>query len=190
MLSSLTRLALLASLAAGAALAEEDIKVSQQKFPDSDVPVNMVEAVVEAPAADVWAVVSRCADYSKTMPRIVKSKELSRTGDEARGGTVKCEVTAGLPFPLPDLTGITTAVHKVQPGVKYSREWTLVSGDYHLNHGSWTLLAIDGGRKTFVTYKIRVKPKIALPTALISSAQKGTLKDLILRLRETVKKPK
>jgi hypothetical protein len=176
---------------AGAALAaDEDIKVSQQKFPESDVPFNVVEGVIDAPPADVWAFVSQCSDYAKTMPRIIKSKELSRSGDEKSLWTVKCEVTAGLPFPLSDLTGITEATHKVQAGVKYSREWKLVSGDYHINHGSWTLEAIDDGKKTFATYKIRVQPKINLPNAWIASAQKGAIKDVILRMRENVKKAK
>lgn len=187
----LIRVAIAAVLVAGSAFAEEeDIKVSQQKFPDSDVPYNVVEGVIDAPPADAWAIISKCADYSKNMPRIVKSAELSRSGDENSVWTVKCQVTAHLPFPLSDLTGITQAIHKVEPGVKYSREWTLVSGDYDINHGSWTLVAIDDGKKTFATYKIRVKPKIALPTSWIASAQRSTLKDVILRLRENVKKPK
>jgi len=186
-------IALFALLAAGPAFADGDadeIKVSQQKFPDSDVPTNIVEGVVEAPPADVWAFVSNCANYAKTMPRIVKSTELSRSGDEQSQWTVKCQVTAGLPFPLSDLTGITLATHKVSPGVRYSREWTLVSGDYDINHGAWILEGLDGGKKTYVTYKIRVKPKIKLPTSWIASAQRGAMKDVILRLRENVKKPK
>ncbi len=186
----LSRVFLLALLAAFEASAEEDIKVSQLKVGDSDVPMNMVEGVVDAPPADVWAIVSRCADFAKNMPRIVKSTELSREGDEKVLWTNKCEVTADLPFPLSDLTGITQATNKVEAGVKYSREWTLISGDYHVNQGSWTLLAIDDGKKTFATYKIRVKPKISLPTSWMASAQKSTLKDVILRVREAVKRAK
>jgi ribosome-associated toxin RatA of RatAB toxin-antitoxin module len=183
--------ALLLLLAAIPAFADdEEIKVSQEKFPNSDIPTNVVEGVVNAPPAEVWAFVSSCANYSKTMPRIVKSAELSRAGDEKSLYTVKCQVTAGLPFPLSDLTGITQATHKVDPGVKYSREWTLVSGDYHINHGSWTLVGIDEGKKTQVTYKIRVQPKVNLPTSWMVSAQKSAIKDVILRMRENVKKPK
>lgn len=185
------RLVILAVLWAGPALADdEDIKVSQQKFPDSDVPINVVEGVIDAPPADVWAIVSKCADYARHMPRIIKSRELSRSGDENTLWTVKCEVTADLPFPLSDLTGITQGTHKVEAGVKYSREWTLISGDYHINHGSWTLVAIDEGRKTFVTYKLRVKPKINLPSSWMANAQKTAIRDVILRMRENVKKPK
>ena len=126
-------------LATSAFADDDDIKVSQQKFPDSDVPFNVVEGVVNAPPEDVWAVVSKCNNYAKTMPRILKSKELSREGDEATTWKAKCEVTADLPFPLSDLTGITIATHKVEAGGKYSREWTLLSGDYDINHGAWII---------------------------------------------------
>ncbi len=177
------------SLSAGGALAD-DITVTSEAVPDSDVPFNVVTAVVDAPPADIWAIVSKCADFSKTMPRIVKSAELSREGDENSAFTAKCQVTAHLPFPLPDLTSTTLATHKIEPGVKYVREWNLISGDYTVLQGSWTLIANEDGKKSNVTYRIRAKPKIALPTSWIASAQKGALKDIIVRLRENLKKPK
>ena len=182
--------ALLIGLVAGAAFADDEIKVSQLKFEDSDVPTNVAEGVIDAAPADVWAIVSRCADYSKNMPRIVKSVELSREGDETKQWTAKCQVTAHLPFPFSDLTGTTLATHKVEPGVRYSREWNLVSGDYDINHGSWTVEPLEGGKKSYVTYKIRVKPKINLPTSWIASAQKSAIKEVVVRVREAVARPK
>ncbi len=184
------RLALVFVMAAPSSFGEEEtVKISQQPFPDSDIPTHIAEGTVDAPAAEVWAVVSRCADYFKTMPRIAKSLELSREGDEARLWTVKCQVTAALPFPFSNLTGTTLAIHKVEPGVKYTREWSLVSGDYDFNNGSWTLVAIDGGKRTYATYKIRVKPKINLPTSWISRAQQTAAKEVILSIRAAVRKP-
>ena len=180
----------LVCLLAGAALAEDDIKVSSEAVPGSDVAFNVVEATVDYPPAEIWAIVSRCADFSKTMPRIVKSAELSREGDENSAWTAKCQVTAHLPFPLPDLTSTTLATHQVEPAVRYVREWNLISGDYTILQGSWTLVAIAEGKKTQVTYRLRAKPKISLPSSWIASAQRGALKDVIAHLRETLKKPR
>ncbi len=175
-------------LVAVSARADDDgVKVASEKVAGSDVPVNVAEGVIDAPAADVWKVVSTCANYAKTMPRIVKSKELAREGDEASVWKVKCEITVGLPFPLSNLTGVTQATHTVEKDVKYVRAWTLVSGDYHMNTGSWTLVAIDGGKRTKATYRIQVNPKVALPTSWMASAQRNSLKDVIVRLRETSK---
>lgn len=187
------RLAAAAALllaASPAQAGDDDILVKSEKVAGSDVPVNIAEGVIDAPAADVWKVVSQCANYAKTMPRIVKSKELAREGDEASVWKVKCEITVHLPFPLSDLTGVTQATHTVEKDVKYVRAWTLVSGDYHMNTGSWTLVAIEDGKKTRATYRIQVNPKVALPTSWMASAQKSSLKDVILRLRETSKAPK
>lgn len=180
--------AVLLLLTAKAALADDDgIKVSVEKTAGSDVPVNIAEGVIDAPPADVWKVVSQCGNYAKTMPRIVKSKELAREGDEASVWKVKCEITVHLPFPLSNLTGVTQATHTVDKDVKYTRAWTLVSGDYHMNTGSWTLVGIDEGKRTRATYRIQVNPKVALPTSWMASAQRSSLKDVILRLRETSK---
>src|SRR5205823_4467726 len=116
-------------------------------FPGSDVPYSAVEASIDARPAEVWEILSHCANYSKTMPRIARSAELWREGDESKEWTAKCTVTAAIPFPFSNLTGITLARHTVIPGVKYVREWSLVSGDYDFNNGSWTVVAIDEGRR-------------------------------------------
>jgi ribosome-associated toxin RatA of RatAB toxin-antitoxin module len=180
-------LALVLLLSSAALAEEDDVKVAQNPVPGSDVPVNIVEGMVDAPPAKIWAIVSKCADYAKNMPRVAKSAELSREGDEAGVWKVKCEVTAHLPFPLSDLTGITLATHTVRPDGGFVREWSLVSGDYELNNGSWTLDPRDEGKKTYVTYKLQVRPKIHLPMGLIAKAQKGALKEVITRMRENVK---
>lgn len=185
----LRAVALVLVLSAGLARAEEneDIQVSSEKVAGSEVPLNMVEGTIDAPPAKVWRIISDCANYAKTMPRIVKSAELSREGDINAVSTVKCQITVHLPFPLSDLTGITQAKHTVEPNVRYVRAWNLVSGDYHVNTGSWSLVAIDDGKRTRATYRIQVQPKIALPTSWMASAQKNGLKDVILKVRESVK---
>ena len=120
----------------------------------SEIPFAVVEAVIDAPPERVWQIVSRCNDYVKHMPRIAASKELKREGD-GDAFTTTCQVTADLPFPLGDLTSVSKAVHGVErgpdgAGVKFTRRWTFLSGDYDLNEGSWTLLAVDDGKKTMM----------------------------------------
>jgi ribosome-associated toxin RatA of RatAB toxin-antitoxin module len=168
---------------AGAARAGEDIRVWSEPVTGSDTPWAIVESVVDAPPADVWSLVSRCADYSKHMPRIAASRELSREGDESKSFSTTCEVTADLPFPLSDLTSVSRADHTVVPGERYVRRWQMVRGDYDVNEGSWTLVALDGGKRTKATYRIRARPKIPLPDKMLASAQQGTLPDLMRSLR-------
>ena len=190
MISKAVSTSLLAALiCSGPARADaEGIKMWSEKVTGSEIPFTVVEAVIEAPSSSVWAVVSHCADFSKTMPRIVASKELTRTGDENSAFTTTCEVTADLPFPLADLTSINKAVHSVEPNVKYTRRWTLVSGDYDINEGSWTLVALDP-KKTKATYRLRAKPKLPLPDSFIATAQAQTMPDVMKKLRITTRVP-
>lgn len=185
------RPALLAStlLLCSPALAAEDrearldkgeVLASSENVPGTRVPLAQVEAVIHAPPEKVWAYVSDCARYSTTFQRILASRELAREGN-----TVTCEVTTDLPFPLADLTSVNRAVHTVEPGKRWLREWKLVSGDYDFNQGSWELVPFrgDAGR-TLARYRLHAQPKVGLPQGLVQAAQERNLPGVMHRLRE------
>lgn len=168
-----------------ARLERGDIIVTATPVEGSDVPMAMVEALIEAPPEDIWAVVSDCGRYQKTMPRIAKSELLKREGN-----VVHCRVTADMPFPFGDLTSTTRGVETVVPGQRWAREWDLVKGDYVTNRGSWELTPWKAdAKRTHVRYRIQAEPKLALPQSLINAAQKNALPDVIERLRELTKNP-
>jgi ribosome-associated toxin RatA of RatAB toxin-antitoxin module len=174
---------LLAVLSSSAHAGDDGIKVWTEPVAGSDTPTAIVEATVDVAPAVVWSIISRCADYKNRMPRIAASKELSRSGDDNKAFSTTCEVTADLPFPLSDLTSVNRAEHTVEPGVRYVRSWKMISGDYDLNEGSWTLVATDGGAHTKVTYRLRAKPRVPLPDAILRQIQFGTLPDMMRNLR-------
>lgn len=148
-------------------------------------PTYVAEGVVAASPAQVWALVSRCADYVRNMPSISASKELSREGDESTKFTTVCEVAADVPFPFSDLVSVSRATLTVDAkSGNYTREWTLIRGDYEVNDGSWRLAPVDGGAKTQVTYRIHVKPKLPLPDSMIRSTQETRLPQVIEYLRD------
>jgi ribosome-associated toxin RatA of RatAB toxin-antitoxin module len=167
---------------------DDGIRVWTEPVAGSEIPWAIVEGVIDAPPDAVWAIVSRCNDYGKNMPRVAAARELSRSGDEATSFTTTCEVTADLPFPLPDLTSVNKAQHTIEPGKRYVRQWSLVRGDYSLNEGSWTLVAVDDGKKTKTTYRLRVRPNVPLPDGLLSQAQRNTMPDMIRNLRNKTKR--
>jgi ribosome-associated toxin RatA of RatAB toxin-antitoxin module len=174
----------LASALCGAAAAASD-EIKTWTEPGADAPTYVAEGVVHAPPARVWALVSKCADYVKNMPRVAASRELSREGDERTKFTTVCEVAFDAPFPFSDLVSVSRATMTVddEAGV-YTRTWTFLRGDYDVNDGSWRLVPVDGGAKTQVTYRIHAKPKLPLPDSLIATAQEQTLPQVIERLRE------
>ncbi len=163
-----------------------EVLITTQKIEGSSMPAATVRAIIDAPPDEVWPILIDCANYKNSMPRIVDSEAVSKTGD-ARKGVTQCKVTADMPFPISDLVSTTEAIHHVE-GTHYERTWSLLKGDYKSVTGSWVLDPIGDGTKTMATYKIHAEPKLALPDAIISAAQTGALPKVIARIREQVKK--
>jgi len=138
-----------------------------------------MEAVIDVPPERVWSIIDRCETYKDRFPRIADSREISREGD-----TVRCRVVVDLPWPMSDLSAITRATHTAAAGI-YRRAWTLESGDYEINEGSWTLMPFGpDGRRTHAIYELRAKPKTGLPELIREQAQARALPDVIKALRK------
>jgi ribosome-associated toxin RatA of RatAB toxin-antitoxin module len=160
-----------------------DVVISTEKVEGSDLPRSIAMGVIDAPPEKVWALVTDCDNFYKTMPRIAASKVIERDG-----GTVVCRVTADLPFPVPDLTSETRAIMTVEPGVKWERRWSLIKGDYRANTGAWVLTPYKGDlKRTLARYELHIDPKIHVPDSFIVAGQKKSLPDLFTRLREQTK---
>jgi hypothetical protein len=163
-------------------LAAGEVFVSTEAVPGSEVPRIKMKAVIDAPPEQVWAIIDDCGNYEKTMPNIAASKELARDRD---AGTVVCRTTASLPFPLPNLTGETMGTISVEPGVRYSRSWRFLRGDYNTNTGGWVLTPFKGDpKRTYAEYQLHTDPKIHIPQTFIISATKSKFPGIIHRLRE------
>ena len=123
------------------------VQVNVYSVAGSNTPKVVVRAIIEQPPRKVWAVVSDCAHYSSRLPRVAKSRLVSKVGNKHT-----CEVTISLPFPLSNLTAITEATHEEnEKGM--TRRWKLVSGDYTVNNGSWEVRPLDAtGTSSIVTY--------------------------------------
>jgi ribosome-associated toxin RatA of RatAB toxin-antitoxin module len=142
------------------------------------------KGMIFAPIDEVWAIIEKCEDYEKTMPRIEEGKELTR-----KGNVVTCEVEADLPFPLPNLTSTTRATHTVKPDSRL-REWTLIKGDYKKNAGYWKLTSHDGGKSTLAEYHLELELDLPVPDGLLAGAQSRTLPKLFKGLREQTRPKK
>jgi ribosome-associated toxin RatA of RatAB toxin-antitoxin module len=164
--------------AQGETLDEGKIMVGTRAVPGSDTPEVVVRAVFNTPRERVWQLVTNCNDFTRTMPRIKASKELSREGDR-----VVCRVTVDMPFPVSDLTAVTEAVHS-KTAEKWQRRWQLRSGDYKYNQGSWSLSPYKGSdTRTLVVYRALAVPKTWIPAWIRTRAQKSTMPEMIEKLR-------
>jgi hypothetical protein len=146
------------------------------------VPSTKAVGVVDAPPAAVWPIIDECARYEDTMPSTLDSEELERQGDH-----VRCRGVGDLPFPFSDLPTETDAIHTVEPGKLYRREWKQRSGDFNANEGRWTLVPWGDGSKTLATYEAMTEPKMAMPDFILRWATESVLPEMIATLREHAK---
>ncbi len=136
-------------------------------------------ALIEAPPAKLWAIVSDCARFKETMPRTLESQELERNGDH-----IRCRVLVDMPFPFSDLTAETEAVHTISPDGSFKRAWTHRGGDFRANQGSWTLVPIRSGAATLATYEALMEPNVPIPNWILRQAQQVTLPSMLEGLRK------
>lgn len=155
-----------------------EVLVHTRPVPGSDTPVFVGRGVIDVPPAQLWALAQDCGRYAGRLPRVVRSRELSREGPVAI-----CETTSKPPFPLGEMTSVTRAVHEVTVG-RWTRRWTLVRGDYDLNSGAWILTPFGPtGQRTLLTYEVQVEPKLPVPAWLQRRAQARGMPDLYEHLR-------
>jgi hypothetical protein len=138
--------------------------------------------VIDADTATVWPVVRDCQHFKHFMPR-TKGSALKQ--DPTHGPL--CRVELSMPFPLTDLWSETKSVMREEPAGHYLRSWSLVTGTYHRNDGSWTLVPWGQDKsKTLLVYAIDSDPKLLVPDALIRAGQTGSLPDVVKQVRKRV----
>ncbi len=139
----------------------------------------LARALVEAPPAAVWPVVRDCQHFSAFMPRTKVSRRSDDQGDE-----FTCFVEIEMPFPLSNLKSTTRSTVAPLPGGGHVRRWTLVSGDYERNGGSWAVKPWGAsGQRSLLEYRVDVKPKMAMPDAIAQRAQSSSLPKLFEAIR-------
>ena len=157
-----------------------EIIVKTYPVKNSRLPKLVAEAIFMTPAAQVWKLIYDCARYSQVMPSIKESKNLGIQ----KNGKVRCQLTVDLPWPLDDLTSVTdTRLVEDHKKGRYQRIWSLVSGDYTVNEGSWTLESRCGGSCTYLRYEVRVEPKTSVPGFLKRAARKSKIPGMFKKLK-------
>lgn len=165
-----------------AEMLEGEVYVHTQTIKGSDMPKLMAEGIIKATSAELWKVISDCANFSKTMPSIESSKVLGYVN-----GKKRCELVVDLPWPISDLRSVVDVTLITNKDGSFVRSWTLVEGDYHKNQGEWKLLPRPDGY-TLLKYEVHVEPKVSIPDFIKRAAQKSKLPDMFENLREVMKK--
>ena len=160
-----------------------EVLIRTVKVDDSGMPEARVEAVLDAPPAAVFEVVSNCDKLEERMPRMERSRSLGREGGESL-----CETTVDMPFPIRNLTAVTRS-RLVEGPPLWSKKWKLVRGDFRTNDGMWEVRAWqDDPKRSHVHYRIHAVPELAVPDFLQRFAQKKSLPDVMANVEKQARK--
>ena len=161
------------------ALMRGDIVKRMEPVAGAAVPRMRAYALIDAPPAQVFALIDRCDNYHRVMPRTSYSKELSRDGN-----TVVCKIKIELPMFLGTLVSVTRGHHTVGPP-KWGRAWSLVSGTFKHNAGRWVISAYKGNPNlSLIEYCIHAVPDLSLPDMVLRKANGRGIPGLLRGLRK------
>jgi hypothetical protein len=132
---------------------------------------------LEVEGRKLQAIMVDCDKFDQFMPRTLSSSISDRTDNGAI-----CDVLVDMPFPFDDLRSVVkTRWGRPKPGV-WTRSWTLLSGSFNCNEGSWTVLSTPKHTESIVVYEASVDPKVSIPDFILRTAQVNTVPNLMQSL--------
>lgn len=132
-------------------------------------------ALIAAPPARIWAVITDYDHYRDFMPLTTVSEVKKREGNQVLFYTE-------LSTPVKT---ICYTIRLTLDEAKGAVDWTLVDGNLKSNEGSWRLEPYGAG-ETYVVYTCFVAPGFPIPGFLLNKITQGTMPDLIAAVRKRV----
>jgi ribosome-associated toxin RatA of RatAB toxin-antitoxin module len=148
-----------------------------------DAGAGWAVGVIGASPEKVFQVIADVARYKEFMYRVVQSRVESRSG-----GAYYFYYKIDMPWPLADYWCVTRNVHDSDGARRvYARRWTLLSGTFHRNEGSWVVRPWSDGR-ALLSYSVVLLPKTSVPTRIVNYSTKVALPRSVRQFRERVEK--
>jgi ribosome-associated toxin RatA of RatAB toxin-antitoxin module len=159
---------------------EPEIQVTGIPQPGTSVRAGRAVGIVDAPLAQVMAIVQDYGAYEKFMPHFKASRVLSRRGESALvymqasiardTMTLWCQLKVG---PRPNV-GTTRVI-----------EAKMVDGNMDAMHARWEVTPVDA-EHTRVAFELLMDPKVPLPASLVSNENEKASQKTIRALRHVV----
>lgn len=150
---------------------------------DGTVTTGHIMAVVEAPADEVWAIVSDFANQDRWVPDMYDATVVS-----ASGGTEVVSAKTNLPWPLADreyTLNVTDAEQAVGGVDSYVSSWTYAGGNMNENRGYWLVQPWQGSEsETLVVYEFEADTGIRAPDGIERNATRRMLPGILQGLRD------
>jgi len=140
--------------------------------------------VIDAPPEKVFRVIADVERYKEFMTRMVESRVLE--GRASSGSSYRFQYRIDMPWPIADYFCVTRNVHELDAKRRvYVRRWTLLSGTFHRNQGSWTVRPFRGGR-SLLSYSVILLPTTKAPGVLVRYGTKVALPRSVRQFKDRV----
>lgn len=126
---------------------------------------------INAKSADVLSVITDFESYPNFIPEMVEARIVQQTGDV-------WEVSFGIH--VVRRLDYTLRLTQVSPT---EIRWTLVSGVFKSNDGSWHLTPLDGGSRTRADYTVDIQVGMFLPGSLVRSLVGKSLPSMLKKFK-------
>jgi ribosome-associated toxin RatA of RatAB toxin-antitoxin module len=160
----------------------EDGTIRGSNLPQADRSVQWGRAIgiVDAPLADVLAVVENYAGYQNFMPHFRTSKVLSQ-----RGTSALVYMQASIAANTMNLWAQMKVGPRPNEGDTRIIEGKMVNGNMDAMLARWEVTPIDANR-TLVAFQLLMDPKLPLPDSFVSSENEIATRKTIKALRQVL----
>ena len=170
-----------------------DMQICSRAVPGSSIREVLAKAVIAAPSARVFAVISDDSRYPEFMPYVTESEIVKN-----EAGEFWVFQQLDLPWPISDRYYTIHLLDDLSCAAQgaYRLQWNLVRDDPSLrkgvgeptlvNVGAWELQPDNTGTSTSVTYFIHTDPGGALPAWVINMANNVAVPKIIEAVRQRV----
>ena len=161
----------------------EDGEILVRANVDGTVTTGHIMAIVEAPADEVWAIVSDFANQDRWVPDMYDAAVVSTSGS-----TEVVSAKTNLPWPLADreyTLNVTDGQQTVGGVDSYVSSWTYGGGNMNENRGYWLVQPWDGAAdRTLVVYEFEADTGIRAPDGIERNATRRMLPGILQGLRD------
>ena len=153
-----------------------------KKIEGTKLSIGEAQAIIEAPPARVWNMVT---DYNRQDEFAPRTKEIEIT--KIMGNVVWVYMVLDAPWPLEDAKFTLKVLHDKE---ELRTNWNLVEGNIQESYGSWDLDPVPGKpNQTLAKYTLLYDDGRPIPKWIVNTFTRMAVKEIMVLVRQHVQDP-
>jgi ribosome-associated toxin RatA of RatAB toxin-antitoxin module len=162
-----------------ASLSKGQVVITQPPVAKNSVPAVEAKILIARPQEEVWNVVADPARLMSDEDKVKKARVISRSGNHQN-----VEFSVLMTHLLPTFNYVLQQDLSPPNVLQFHR----VSGAFKDIQGSWKLLPVENGKKTVLTYTLKLDPGPLVPRGMLLNAVKSDLPNMMRNAKSAIDK--